>query len=141
MGIEWTEDLSTSIETIDNQHRELFRRVNILLDACGQGKGRDEVGRVIGFFEDYVITHFSAEERIMTEAAYPWYDVHKAEHEHFIGKIKDLKKQFLADGAGLHVVLLTVSTAVSWLANHIRKTDKALGEHLRINHSDKGWAA
>jgi len=140
MGIEWTEDLRINIEEIDSQHQELFRRVNALLDACGQGKGRNEVGRVIDFFEEYVITHFSAEEQIMTNAAYPWYDAHKEEHVHFIGRIKDLKKTFLTEGSGVHVVLLTVSTAVSWLANHIRKTDRALGEHLRMQKANGGAA-
>ncbi len=36
--IEWTVDLSISIEKIDNQHKELFKRVNMLLEACKIGK-------------------------------------------------------------------------------------------------------
>lgn len=65
MAIEWTQDLSTGSDEIDNQHKELFRRINSLLDACNQGKGREEIGKTVQFLEDYVITHFSAEEEYM----------------------------------------------------------------------------
>ncbi len=131
MGIEWTEDLSTNNAEIDSQHKELFRRVNALLDACGEGKGKGEVGRVIGFFEDYVITHFSAEEQLMLASSYSGYEAHKAEHIDFIDQITDLKKKFLSEGGGVNVVLLTIRTSVEWLSNHIRKTDRAMADRLR----------
>ncbi len=131
MGIEWTEDLSTNNAEIDNQHKELFRRVNSLLDACGEGKGKVEVGRVIGFFEDYVITHFSAEEQLMLDSSYEGYKTHKSEHADFIAQIWDLKKKFLIEGGGVNVVLLTIRTSVEWLSNHIRKTDRTMADRLR----------
>lgn len=43
MAIEWTDELATGVNKIDNQHKELFKRINNLLDACNQGKGKDEV--------------------------------------------------------------------------------------------------
>lgn len=131
MAIEWTEELGTGVAEIDDQHKELFRRINCLLDACGQGKGRHEVGRMIGFLDDYVISHFSAEERSMLEGAYPQYDRHRQEHEAFIAQMTDLKQKFHVEGSGVHVVLLTIRTSVDWLATHIRKTDRAMGAYLR----------
>jgi len=38
MAIEWTNDLATGVSEIDYQHKELFRRINSLLDACREGK-------------------------------------------------------------------------------------------------------
>ncbi len=131
MKMEWTEDLSTAVTEIDNQHKELFKRVNCLIDACGEGKGRDEVGRMIGFLDDYVINHFSSEERYMLEEAYPRYEQHKQEHEDFIEQMGELRKKFHAEGGGIHVVLLTIRTAVEWLSRHIRKTDRVMAEYLR----------
>ncbi len=131
MGIEWTPELSTSVTEIDEQHKELFRRINSLLDACGSGQGKGEVGRVIGFLEDYVVTHFGTEERYMAETRYHAAATHKEEHRYFIGQIADLKRKFLEEGSGVHVVLLTIRTAIEWLSSHIRKTDRALGEYLK----------
>ena len=67
MAIEWTEDLATGVPEIDAQHKELFSRINRLLEACNQGQGRAEVGKTLAFLEEYVLIHFSTEEKIMTE--------------------------------------------------------------------------
>ena len=58
VAIEWTADLATGVDEIDNQHKELFQRINNLLEACNHGKGKEEVKKVISFLEDYVITTF-----------------------------------------------------------------------------------
>ncbi len=124
MPIEWTEDLNTNISEIDAQHREIFKRVNDLLDACGKGKGKNEVARLIAFLQDYVITHFRAEEAAMETASYPACGAHRAEHAQFISQIGELEQKLTHEGAGVHVVLLTIRTAVDWLVNHIRRTDR-----------------
>ena len=36
--MQWTEDLTVGVEAIDNQHKELFSRINSLADAIRQGK-------------------------------------------------------------------------------------------------------
>jgi len=126
MAVAWTEDLSVGVAEIDAQHRELFARVDMLLDACNQGKGKQEVGRLLGFLEDYVLTHFGVEERLMIDRAYPGFHEHKAEHDYFISQLNQLKLKFRSNGAAVNVVLLAVNVSVSWLQNHIRKTDKAV---------------
>lgn len=130
MRIEWNEDLNTNIAEIDEQHRELFDRVNRLLDACNKGEGRSEVDRMIGFFEDYVVTHFSDEEAAMVRSSYAGYRLHKKEHEEFMVQIGELKRKFQQDGGRIDVVLLTVRTSVDWLVNHIRRADKSVAAHL-----------
>ncbi len=39
MPIEWTQDLAVGVKIIDEQHKEIFRRVDALLEACKAGKG------------------------------------------------------------------------------------------------------
>ena len=58
MAIQWNEELATGVLEIDNQHKEIFARINRLLEASSQGKGKQEVGRMIDFLGDYVISHF-----------------------------------------------------------------------------------
>ena len=52
MAIEWTKDLETGVALIDEQHKELFDRVNKLLAASSQGRGKEEVGSLLGFLEE-----------------------------------------------------------------------------------------
>ena len=47
MPVQWTPDLSTKVEAIDDQHRELFRQLDLLLKAWHAGKGRDEVEKIL----------------------------------------------------------------------------------------------
>ncbi len=131
MPVAWTSDLATGVEEIDDQHRELFRRINSLLEACNQGQGKNEVVKVIAFLEDYVIEHFSEEERHMSDRDYPDFGKHRVQHREFMENLSTLKQQLEADGPGLGVVLSTNRLVIDWLTNHIRKEDKALGSFLR----------
>ncbi len=131
MPVEWTDDLATGVGEIDKQHKELFRRIDNLLNACTRGKGRDEVMKVILFLDDYVTTHFSAEEKFMKKYDYSGYENHKAQHLEFMQNFSELKAQFDKEGTGVHLVVNTNYMVVEWLQNHIRKLDKALGAFLK----------
>lgn len=131
MAILWTPDLATKVDEIDSQHRELFKRINDLLDACNQGRGKEEVQKVIRFLEEYVVTHFCEEEKYMEKYNYPGYKDHKAQHKEFAENFSQLKKQFDSEGPGVHIVISTNHIVVDWLRTHIRKVDKALGAFLQ----------
>jgi hemerythrin len=131
VAILWTPDLATTVDEIDRQHKELFRRINDLLDACNEGRGKEEVQKVIRFLQDYVVTHFGEEERYMEKYKYPQYRDHKVQHKEFMENFSQLKKQFDSEGPGVHVVISTNYIVVDWLRNHIRKVDKALGAFLQ----------
>jgi len=131
MAMEWTEDLSTGSAAIDDQHKELFNRINALLEACRQGKGKAEVRKVIEFLDEYVVTHFSAEEQYMETHQYAEITKHKELHGEFIDNFEDLKRELEDEGPGVHLVVRTNQLVVQWLLDHIRKVDKALGTFLK----------
>lgn len=133
MPVEWTKDLAVGIEVIDDHHKEIFRRVAGLLDACRAGKGKQAVGEVLDFLEDYIVTHFAAEENLQLHYSYPGYKLHKAMHEGFINDVAKLKARFEAEGATLDLVLETDQVVVNWLVSHIKKADKELGDFLRAH--------
>jgi hemerythrin len=131
MPIGWSEELATGIQTIDDQHKEIFKRINALLDAGKQGKGRQEVAGMIEFLEDYVKTHFAAEEAIQKEHAYPDYNQHKAMHTAFLKDVDKLKRELASEGATLSLSFEVNRTVVDWLVSHIMRVDKALAEFMR----------
>lgn len=127
----WTEDLGTGVAMIDDQHRELFSRLNALMEACRLRKGREEIGQFLAFLDEYVIHHFVAEEREMAGADYPGISAHKTEHREFVTQMLAIKKEAREYGDGIHVILLAVRASGEWLASHIRKTDQAMAAHLK----------
>lgn len=129
MFLEWTKELEVGVDVIDNQHKELFDRVNKFFDAIKNIKGKDEVLDTLNFLEEYVVVHFNAEEDYMKKIKYSGYDMQHDEHEKFKKELKELKTRFETSGAGLSVVLRTHLELSSWLRKHIVILDKQIGKH------------
>jgi hemerythrin len=63
MAYDWDEKLETGNEKIDRQHKQLITALNKLIDACGEGKGSDELENTLEFLNAYIVKHFSDEEK------------------------------------------------------------------------------
>lgn len=134
MPREWAPDLAVGVFEIDNQHKELFKRINNLLDAMKQGKGNTEIGNTLKFLEDYTVKHFATEEKTMIEHNYAGYQAQKTAHERFIKELSDIKKSFRAStSANLEVLLKVQRQTSDWLINHISNMDKDIGRFLNTN--------
>jgi hemerythrin len=126
MKIRWTEDLSSGIEEIDLQHKELIKRVNSLLEASRKGKGKDEVGDFLLFLKEYVSEHFSTEEKLMLSVNYPDYHAHKNEHSMFINDYSDIEKEYSINGVSSYFLIQIQKRMCKWLVEHLLKADKKL---------------
>ena len=131
MAMQWRDELATGVEQIDRQHQELIARVNGLLAACWQGKGKAEVAETLAFLGDYVVTHFADEEKLQQEAGYPDLAAHKALHEQFIADYGQLVQEFERTGATVGLVVKVNRVVVDWLVQHISRVDKAFAEFYR----------
>ncbi len=131
MAIQWTTALAVGVSDIDQQHQELFRRVNQLIEACNQGQGKQAVSEVLSFLESYVSTHFRAEEALMRKYKYPDLESHQAVHQRFVESLQPLKAKLDEEGPGLALVLQTNRLVVNWLTDHIQKMDKAVGAYIK----------
>ncbi len=131
MGIQWTEALSVGVREIDEQHQEMFRRINQLLDACHKGKGHETVGEVLAFLDSYARRHFQLEERYMQQHNYPEYEQHRQQHNEFIANVAEVRRRYQQEGPGVHIVVITNRVLAGWLNSHIRKVDKGLGKYLQ----------
>ncbi|NOZ59561.1 MAG: hemerythrin family protein [Euryarchaeota archaeon] len=128
--LKWSERLATGVEEIDSQHRELFRRINSLLEACSQRRGEEKIAEVMDFLEEYIVVHFGTEERYMRRYNYPGYSSHRAQHAKFISEFSELRRR-LRSGRVSTVVIPTNRLLVDWWINHIGGSDRELGEFLK----------
>lgn len=133
MIMEWNETFAVGEMKIDNQHKELFDRINILLTAMKDGKGKEEVIKTLEFLENYVIKHFNDEEEIQKKSNYPKYEEQHREHEEFKKELTRLRNIFETQGISTSLVIQTQKKMSEWWKMHITKLDKDLGKHLVEN--------
>lgn len=131
MSFEWNEDLTTGIVKIDNEHKEIFKQLNKLLDDMDKGKGEEDIGEVLAFLEQYVRTHFTEEENYMVEHSYEGFHAQREAHSQFIKDFYLLKKELLQSGTNLHLVVKTEQVLGNWLINHIKVEDKKMALALK----------
>lgn len=131
MKIHWTEELSTGVEILDAQHRELFTRIDRLLEACMQRKGAEQMMDTLRFLESYVIEHFGMEEEMMRRYEYAGLRDHEALHREFRQRVTDLSAEIEREGAGSLMVLKVNGLIVDWLNTHIRKVDRIMAIDMR----------
>ena len=132
--MEWTEDLAVGINKIDEQHRELFKRINDLLIAIKEQRCRAEIDKTIEFLDDYARFHFGEEEQRMEEAGYKGLQEQKLQHAVYLKNIAELKQlASLPRGSGMSYELSVTATqiVVDWIVTHIMNTDKLFGAYLR----------
>ena len=69
-AIQWTNDLSVGVKTIDYQHQALIRIANDLIDALVEGKSAGLVEDTVRKLREYTVFHFNYEERLMEKIHY-----------------------------------------------------------------------
>ena len=129
MALGWRDDLLTGVDEIDDQHREIFRRFGALLTACQEEKAHEEVLRLLLFLDEYTVTHFTAEERLMLACGYRDYLEHKRQHQQFVRQLAELKRTVSQGGVGLTTILATNQMMISWLTGHIERMDKEIARY------------
>ena len=132
--MEWTQDMAVGIETIDSQHRELFKRINDLLLAIKEHRCKSEIDGTIQFLDDYAVFHFGEEERRMQDAGYEGLDEHKKHHATYLKNIAELKAQAAlprVSGMSYELSVTANQIIVDWIVDHIMKIDKKFGEFMK----------
>lgn len=127
----WDNKYATGNLVVDGQHKKLFEMVNDLHDALLAGKGRDMMGVTLKGLASYTKEHFSTEERLMTQKAYPGFPDHKRKHEDLLGQVGQLVTDF---DAGKLTLPLTLARFLSdWIRHHIDEEDQKMAQWLKAN--------
>ena len=132
MKMEWDAKLETGVELIDNQHKEVCRLVNLVLDHEQEVKTED----TLKFLGDYVVRHFADEEALQAGSHYPGLAEHKTLHIDFIKVFLDLKARVenakTEDDREIAAMSLN-SALVEWLGNHIMIYDRRFTDWYKAN--------
>lgn len=128
--MDWSPSFAVGIPLIDEQHQELFRRLQSLWEATDAGD-HNEVSRLLDFLDRYVVWHFNTEEREMEALHFPGVAAHREEHQRFIHELARLKVEHRKTGATTFLATELEGAVSDWLKRHILGMDQELGRFLR----------
>ncbi|MCL2094226.1 MAG: hemerythrin family protein [Treponema sp.] len=119
------------IKLIDDQHMEILRFVNDLLNNKEETEAdkheyfKDVIGRTVL----YIKNHFATEERIMLATRFPGYEDHKKAHNGFTLTVIKSAKDF-EDGKRLVLTNFT-NFLRNWVLAHIAVMDVLYIKHFK----------
>ncbi|MBI5344510.1 MAG: hemerythrin family protein [Deltaproteobacteria bacterium] len=130
MALIWTPALLTGLDWQDNQHKDLFAKINEFIDAMNKGMAQDDLTGVFTFLGNYVRTHFKQEEAAMDKHSYPERTSHLALHKTFMDNIGVLQEGLKKQEDKQRLAIQARKLLADWFFEHVSKTDKKLGGFL-----------
>lgn len=124
--MKWSPQYATGVAEIDEQHRALFDWLGQLESAAADNRAMTAAYSLTRLGQ-YARSHFAAEEQLMAECAYPRLDAHRAEHEGFRQRVRELQAQSLNRDISSDAIALLRN----WLVDHILASDMDYVPHVR----------
>jgi hemerythrin len=124
--ISWDPSMSTGVDSLDNQHKQLIAWLNDLLAAMSEGRGRAGIESLLDKLGGYALMHFGHEEDCMTRYNCPVAAQNAAAHKDFVATFTAFREEFDRDGASAKLVIAVESELMRWLTTHIKRTDAQL---------------
>lgn len=126
--IDWTEDLSVGIASIDQEHKVLINMINVLHEAMLNRKGNEVLGTVVKEMVEYTKYHFGHEEELFKTHNYSQKLIHEKAHQNFTAKVLEVQKKL--ESKELVMSMEIADFLKDWLKKHIQGEDKKYSAFL-----------
>lgn len=126
--IEWKEEFSVGVPSIDHEHQQLIELINQLNELAQAGRGFDSAIEALGEINVQISAHFALEEKIMRDMRYDAYADHKADHEELLDELREIMDE--VDGDGGYDESRLGGELNRWFSEHFRTHDARL--HRKI---------
>ena len=121
MFLEWEEKYGVGVKRLDGQHKILFSIINDMSEAIEKGEGNLSLRHVLDSMASYTRVHFFSEEKYMQDYGYLDFDEHRKEHQYFVNRVEDYRKEL--EGGKLGLVKDVLQFLKKWLTAHILVKD------------------
>ena len=123
----WDDSFSVGVPEIDGEHQVLLGLYNDAVRAFSEGCGIEKKHKLLNELDTYAFYHFGTEEALMRVCRYPRAKEHGGEHASFRREVAALKAEI---DRGAEFEAHALGFIRTWIARHIRGSDKALGVFL-----------
>ncbi len=132
MTFEFTQDCITGIETIDDEHRNLFALLSkayVLVCTEYHSDYYQELKNILEELDDYAETHFAHEEEYMVQIRDPELIRQRSQHAFFRDKVREYEFVNIDNEEEQQRVLTElVKFLAKWLYRHILSSDILIGK-------------
>jgi adenylate cyclase len=128
--LQWKKEFQTTIDVVDQSHRQLFNKVNEFISAS---LAKDT--KAIRIIFAYLASHFTEskgeEEEIMDQHNYPFTKDHVREHKRLIEDFMALKEEVDAEDYDMSSLSFRVQLLLfDWFSGHISNSDRHVARHI-----------
>lgn len=146
--VEWSDQLETGIDVLDQQHRRYVDLLNDYLakaaDYRNTQQQAEQLVESFNFLRGYAQEHFETEDAIMREIDYPDFDAHYEQHQHFIEHVEGLSRRMESEGFSAGLSREVNFYAIEWFVDHILGSDMQLVHYLKeknLEHKAEAMAS
>ena len=136
MAALWKDEYKVGIEKIDEQHRQLFDKIEQLLEIAKSGdknSNQQKCMEIIDFLVDYTVFHFNTEEALQREKKYVSYAQHIKIHTEFKNTVQAYKELLNRDFSAKSLKSF-IGTMLAWLVNHVCVCDRKIVKNLPLQN-------
>ena len=126
--LEWKPEFSVGNAAVDHEHRELIELINNIQAGVSAGADREQLVGGLGEIYAQIAAHFALEEKMMRDADYVGYGVHKDDHESLLDQLTEIIDAVELEGRYEEQALTSVLNA--WFSEHFRTHDAQLHGRL-----------
>jgi hemerythrin len=126
--IVWTSRLSTGVDRLDNQHRDLIDKLRGLEEAIRSGETTAVLLDTFRFIETYVHEHFQEEEAHMHRIDCPEAELNRKGHQRFLATFQALNTRLLVEGPSETLAQDVHNELAEWFVHHILLIDTRMGK-------------
>ncbi|MCL1828179.1 MAG: hemerythrin family protein [Oscillospiraceae bacterium] len=128
-----TSDMLTHVKLIDEQHHELFNRINAVESMGAAPDEKKKTEETLDFLGSYIVKHFEEEEEIQLETGYPQHRWHHEMHSWYIAEYHKLRKEYNENGFSEQFSHLLNESIMKWFVRHVKHVDVELGKYVRAH--------
>jgi hemerythrin len=123
----WDAALETGIPVIDAQHKDIVRKLGILL----RPEDKDGLAEVFAFLSAHITLHFQTEQEMHEKTAYPFAERHRQAHVKFTATYTDIQKHYEETGYDVTLQNALYAIVMDWLLDHLMGEDKEFARYYK----------
>lgn len=123
--ITWSNAYETGIQSIDEQHKMLFRMTGEF-HAALETEGEAAFEKCLTGLENYARAHFRLEEGCMARYRCPVAEQNRQAHDRFTQILADMRERYSMIGFDRRDTQELIHLLEEWLADHIGRVDVQL---------------
>jgi len=127
--IRWSDQYSVGVPGLDAQHRQLIDALNELHEAMSAARGQQVLGSLLERLGQYARTHLETEENFLKTHGYPAFAQHKAQHDAYGARVREMQQQLRQGRVAISVSLMAFLK--EWWTTHILNADRQYAEFLK----------